>query len=619
MPWFCFPFRKKDDPKQPESKDTIPALIPPNTTPPIPKTATIVKLPESLQKVLEMSPYSMVASDVRAPDQPLVFINDRFLQHTGYQRSEVLGVNCRFMQGMETDHSTVSHIRECVENGKEFLGRLVNYSKDGEPMWNYLLLQPLHDNQGVLTHYTALQIFVAMDDDVQKALVAKELAMVASYVEEKTGTAMSTSSFKGVRASMDAMGGKKNQPKAPTRESFDTFHRDGEKRAEILVKELRDNLNKVTKTSKTMIMVIGTQDSGYPVLYASQHLLEETWLAEEEVLGANLTFLFGQPKSPEEVAAFSALTKAVQGGQQIRQRRWIRTRHDAILMLWGTLHLIPAFATDGSTPFYVGAFYPGPSPQVSLNESDDLMSEVVVTVEDWLKKNGMEKIHVRPSLDFGSSGPVHPKPAMAHMDPIQEPENELVFTPFGSAHESVEDAAPIPRKSDFITAVPRTSDFDPNLRTSIETSLSRPSGPLPPRKTSAELQSSFSAPYSLPNSSHSANVANRKSSSHEVGEEMNVDLEDSEEESECGFEDTITEEKVQQDEDRRKSVGLHTTRSRRQAHFFTLLPEKTMWIDLVHDTMNQPDAPAWGMSKGALSAIENTIDACGAGFMDEET
>ena len=66
---------------------------------------------------------------------------------TGYSREEVVGRNCRFLQGPLTDRDTVARIREAVSAGSEITVKLVNYKKDGTKFWNLFHLAPVHDIQ----------------------------------------------------------------------------------------------------------------------------------------------------------------------------------------------------------------------------------------------------------------------------------------------------------------------------------------------------------------------------------------------------------------------------------------------------------------------------------------
>jgi len=84
--------------------------------------------------------------DLDAPDQPLIYANKGFERVTGYRADEILGRNCRFLQGSDTDSATTDRIREAIRRGEGFQGTILNYKKDGTPFWNRLTLTPFPKN-----------------------------------------------------------------------------------------------------------------------------------------------------------------------------------------------------------------------------------------------------------------------------------------------------------------------------------------------------------------------------------------------------------------------------------------------------------------------------------------
>jgi len=84
----------------------------------------------------------MVVSDPRLPDAPIVLANRAFLELTGYTKEEVLGRNCRFLQGAGTDPKDVEAIRSGLDAGHDVEVELVNYRKDGTPFINQLAISP---------------------------------------------------------------------------------------------------------------------------------------------------------------------------------------------------------------------------------------------------------------------------------------------------------------------------------------------------------------------------------------------------------------------------------------------------------------------------------------------
>ncbi|MBN3519241.1 SpoIIE family protein phosphatase [Algoriphagus lutimaris] len=118
-------------------------------------------------------------SSMDQPDRPLVFVNDGFERLTGYSKEDVIGKNCRFLQGKETDKAPVEAIRQAIKNGEQTTVELLNYKKDGTPFWNRLSITPLKDKNDVTTHYVGVQSDITELRETQKNLKAanKDLAL----------------------------------------------------------------------------------------------------------------------------------------------------------------------------------------------------------------------------------------------------------------------------------------------------------------------------------------------------------------------------------------------------------------------------------------------------------
>jgi PAS domain S-box-containing protein len=104
---------------------------------------------------------SMIITDPRKPDNPIVFANDSFLRLTGYAREEVIGRNCRFLQGPDTDADAVAEVRDAVAGCRDISIDLLNYRKDGSTFWNALYLSPVSNAKGELLFFFASQLDVS--------------------------------------------------------------------------------------------------------------------------------------------------------------------------------------------------------------------------------------------------------------------------------------------------------------------------------------------------------------------------------------------------------------------------------------------------------------------------
>jgi PAS domain S-box-containing protein len=90
----------------------------------------------------------ILLTDPDLPDNPIVYANSGFMTLTGYRREEIVGRNCRFLQGKDSSAQTVSAIREAIASSRRFDGDVLNYRRDGTPFWNCLSLGPLQDETG---------------------------------------------------------------------------------------------------------------------------------------------------------------------------------------------------------------------------------------------------------------------------------------------------------------------------------------------------------------------------------------------------------------------------------------------------------------------------------------
>ena len=100
---------------------------------------------------------SFTVADARADDMPLIFVNPAFTLTTGYAPEEVLGRNCRFLQGPETDPGAPAAIRAALAAGEEVTVTLLNRRRDGTAFWNQVSINPIRDADGDVTHFVGIQ------------------------------------------------------------------------------------------------------------------------------------------------------------------------------------------------------------------------------------------------------------------------------------------------------------------------------------------------------------------------------------------------------------------------------------------------------------------------------
>ncbi|MCR0983398.1 histidine kinase famiy protein [Roseomonas pecuniae] len=119
---------------------------------------------------VEMTRMPMIVTDPNQPDNPIAFANQAFLKMTGYEPEEIVGRNCRFLQGPDTDRETVAEVRRAVEARREIATEILNYRKNGSTFWNALFISPVLNPQGELIYFFASQLDVSRRRDAEDAL-----------------------------------------------------------------------------------------------------------------------------------------------------------------------------------------------------------------------------------------------------------------------------------------------------------------------------------------------------------------------------------------------------------------------------------------------------------------
>ncbi|MBK1657742.1 histidine kinase famiy protein [Paracraurococcus ruber] len=109
---------------------------------------------------VEMTRMPMVVTDPNLPDNPIVFANGAFLDLTGFTPDDILGLNCRFLQGVLTSQDTIRQLRDAVREHRPFAAEILNYRKDGTAFWNALFIGPIFDADGQLLYFFASQLDV---------------------------------------------------------------------------------------------------------------------------------------------------------------------------------------------------------------------------------------------------------------------------------------------------------------------------------------------------------------------------------------------------------------------------------------------------------------------------
>ncbi|WP_316763193.1 PAS domain-containing protein [Pedobacter aquatilis] len=138
-----------------------------------------------MSKALDASISGIIITDNRQPDNPIIYCNAAFLRISGYSRSEIIGHNCRFLQGDDRNQKERSFIREAVKKGEACVIEIRNYRKNGELFWNELSVSPIFDTQGKISHFIGVQNDVSLRKKVEQDLRQQQVLM-ENQIAERT-------------------------------------------------------------------------------------------------------------------------------------------------------------------------------------------------------------------------------------------------------------------------------------------------------------------------------------------------------------------------------------------------------------------------------------------------
>ncbi|HZY66497.1 MAG TPA: SpoIIE family protein phosphatase [Rubrobacteraceae bacterium] len=139
-----------------------------------------------LERAVDASSNGILITDPERPDNPIIYVNPAFEKITGYPSEEVLGRNCRFLQGEDTSQAALDEVRAAIREGRDCRVVLKNYRKDGAPFWNELYISPVYDEEGRLVNFVGIQNDITREHRSEEALHESEerlrLAMRAGRI-----------------------------------------------------------------------------------------------------------------------------------------------------------------------------------------------------------------------------------------------------------------------------------------------------------------------------------------------------------------------------------------------------------------------------------------------------
>ncbi len=131
-------------------------------------------------RAIAASSNGIVISDPNQPDNPLIYVNRSFELMTGYSAEELLGHNCRLLQGSDRDQPALDEVRAAIREERDCEVLLRNYRKDGTLFWNELRLSPVHDERGQLVNFVGVQ-----NDVTERKQAEEELQRAHDELEDR--------------------------------------------------------------------------------------------------------------------------------------------------------------------------------------------------------------------------------------------------------------------------------------------------------------------------------------------------------------------------------------------------------------------------------------------------
>nr|AHZ63927.1 phototropin [Percursaria percursa] len=302
-----------------------------------------------LTQVLSSLRHTFAVADATLPDMPLVYASDGFYTMTGYTKDEVLGHNCRFLQGEATDLNEVAKIREAIQQGKGTAVRLLNYKKDGTPFWNLLTVTPVYAADGSLSKFIGVQVDVTSKTEGSAYMDNAGVPLLVKYndrlkqnvahdiVEEVVDAVTAAETPKATQGNIGAA------PKAFPRVAID----------------LASTVERIQQAF--VISDPNLPDS--PIVFASDAFLKMTGFSRYEVLGRNCRFLQGKDT---DTRAVDEIRSAIAEGTECTVRL-LNYKKDGS-PFWNMFSLAPMSDIDGTVCFFIGV-------QVDVTSAAELPKE----------------------------------------------------------------------------------------------------------------------------------------------------------------------------------------------------------------------------------------------------
>ncbi|XP_073118322.1 phototropin-2 isoform X6 [Elaeis guineensis] len=293
--------------------------------------SSLPRVSQELKDALSTLKQTFVVSDATKPDCPIMYASAGFFSMTGYSSKEIIGRNCRFLQGPDTDKMEVAKIREAVRTGKSYCGRLLNYKKDGTPFWNLLTVTPIKDDHGKVIKFIGFKGRKRSSVEKRESLVEPEILMTKEV--QRT-------------------------------ESWDHVEREKDIRQGI---DLATTLERIEKN----FVITDPRLPDNPIIFASDSFLELTEYSREEILGRNCRFLQGPETDQGTVAK---IRDAIREQREITVQLINYTKSGK--KFWNLFHLQPMRDQKGELQYFIGVQLDGSGHVEPLRNRLSEMTEI---------------------------------------------------------------------------------------------------------------------------------------------------------------------------------------------------------------------------------------------------
>ncbi|KAI3429692.1 hypothetical protein D9Q98_005777 [Chlorella vulgaris] len=297
--------------------------------------AALAEVSAAFGQLLQDLHFSFVISCARSDsDCPIVYASNNFFSCTGYSPAEVLGRNCRFLQGPATSHHSVMEIRDAIREERPCSVCLLNYRKDKTPFWNFFRLQPIHAPCG------NVQWFVGVQADVTRLVEAGGGAPLAAL--EANGEEIAASIAARLASHQQELTEADRTRKCAVSSAVPSS-------LVAALSRVQDNF-----------VLSDPSLPDCPIVYASPAFLQLTGYCCSEVVGRNCRFLQGPATDPAVVQqlrdGLAASPPRPVTVTLLNYRKADASGHQE--PFWNSLHIAPLRDADGKVQFYVGVQMP---------------------------------------------------------------------------------------------------------------------------------------------------------------------------------------------------------------------------------------------------------------------